>query len=99
MNGLQIQTPIRRKHAHRGEVKEIKAGDAPVIVFMKGHSNKNGIEIAVNVRKKGLSHANKIIFRNALEIKKVDPISTLHIFEEIIFGEADGTHRRLIPTV
>lgn len=51
---------------------------------MKGHSNKSGIELAVNVRKKGLSHANKIILRNALEIKKVDPILTLRIFEEII---------------
>ncbi|MDP1679412.1 MAG: hypothetical protein Q8L02_04730, partial [Candidatus Nitrotoga sp.] len=27
---------------------------------------------------------NKIILRNALEIKKVDPIFTLRIFEEII---------------
>lgn len=43
-----------------------------------------GGELAVNVRKKELSHANKIILRNALEIKKVDPILTLHIFKEII---------------
>lgn len=34
--------------------------------------------------KSELSHANKIILRNALEIKKVDPILTLHIFKEII---------------
>ena len=80
MNGLQIQAPVRRKHSHIGEVKEIKAGDTPVIVFMKGHSNKSGVELAVNVRKKELSHADKIILRNALEIKKVDPILTLHIF-------------------
>ena len=84
MDGLQIQTPVRREHAYKSEVKEIKTGDAPVIVFMKGHSNKSGIEPAINVRKSELSHVNKIILRNALEIKEVDPIFTIHIFEEII---------------
>ena len=84
MDGFQIQTPVRRKHAHESEVKEIKTGDTPVIVFMKGHSNKSRIELAINVRKIILSHVKKIILRNALEIKKVDPIFMLRIFEEII---------------
>ena len=84
MDGFQIQTPVRRKHAHKSEVKEIKTGDTPVIVFMKGHSNKSRIELAINVRKIILSHVKKIILRNALEIKKVDPIFMLRIFEEII---------------
>lgn len=51
---------------------------------MKGHSNKSRIELAINVRKIILSHVKKIILRNALEIKKVDPIFMLRIFEEII---------------
>jgi molecular chaperone GrpE len=84
MDGFQIQTPVRRKHANKSKVKEIKTGDTPVIVFMKNHSNKSGIELAINVRKITLSHVKKIILRNALEIKKVDPIFTLRIFEEII---------------
>ena len=84
MDGFQIQTPVRRKHAHKSEVKEIKTSDTPVIVFMEGHSNKSRIELAINVRKIVLSHVKKIILRNALEIKKVDPIFTLRIFEEII---------------
>jgi hypothetical protein len=65
---------------------------------MKGHSNKSGFKLGGNARKSLLSHVNKIILPNALEIKKVDPIFTLRILEEIIFGEADGTHRILIQT-
>ena len=39
MNGLQVQAPIWREHADKGEVKKVKAGDAPVVIFMGRHSS------------------------------------------------------------
>ena len=84
MNGFQIQAPVRRKHAYKSKVKEIKTSDAPVIVFLMGHSSNNRIKLAVSTRRPALSHVRKKLLRNALEIKKYAPICSLRNFEEII---------------
>jgi hypothetical protein len=37
LDGFQIQAPVGGEHTYKGEIKEIEAGDAPVVIFIRGH--------------------------------------------------------------
>jgi hypothetical protein len=60
VDGLEVQTPIGRKHPHEGVVEKIESGDAPVVVLVSRH-------IGTTSKRRALSHAEKLILHLPLK--------------------------------